>query len=217
MSVSNSRSNVQIKECLKNSQYLFPKITRKDKIKTEQFLMACEAIITIVSKLGKGFAAVKFDMNRNVARIAEKYREEPTEFAYLEDMVLDEQKRGLNLATESIQWLRRELQFIARFFQCILIDEEEGLKVSNDLSKYLKKAYEETLEKLHGWLGFQLLSILQRSSISRREFYHILNGGRNNKDRNVVEELKVLTERIVEYIEHLEDFYYCNNLERQVQ
>lgn len=87
-------------------------------------------------------------------------------------MVLAEKTQGAIVATDALQWLRRQvneikilifatkilfrgLHFIVRFFQCIVEENER----TENLSPHLKTAYSETLEMYHGWMGTQLFSV----------------------------------------------------------
>lgn len=201
----------QTKENCINYSAFFPKLEKDEKINTEQFIKACQMILYIVSKMGKAFAPIKFDLNRNINLLSEKFNENPLAYNFIEDMILNEHSNGSNVSSEAVLWLRREIQFFARFFRYVLTEEQQEIKVSNDLSKHMRKAYEETLEKLHGWLGLQLFNILRRSLITRRELYYILS--RHNKEGNTFAELLSFIDRMVEYVEYLEKFYYDNNLE----
>lgn len=70
-------------------------------------------------------------------------------------MILSERESGAILATDALQWLRRGLHFIYRFFQYVLEDKEEN----ENLGKHMKTAYEETLKRYHGWVGTKLFNV----------------------------------------------------------
>lgn len=54
----------------------------------------------------------------------------------------------------------RGLYFIVKFFQYILSDTNGEIE---DLGPSLQKAYTETLQMHHGWMGTQLFSVNIRS------------------------------------------------------
>lgn len=52
--------------------------------------------------------------------------------------------------------LFRGLHFIVTFFQCIIDDSDEK---TENLAPFLKKAYTDTLERYHGWMGTKLFGV----------------------------------------------------------
>lgn len=87
-----------------------------------------------------------------------KFNEDPLTYGYVQDMILAEKAQGNTSATDALQWLRRGLHFFVKFFSC-LIDDYKDEVVDENLSKQLKEAYSQSLERYHSWLGKQLFSV----------------------------------------------------------
>ncbi|XP_066151890.1 pleckstrin homology domain-containing family A member 8 isoform X2 [Euwallacea fornicatus] len=130
----------------------------EEKLKTVEFLKASSGIVILLEQFGKVFSPVVNDINGNIKKLWKKHDKDNQLYQNLEDMILSEQVEDKTYATNALLWLRRALHFLSIFFQCIIMDSECG-RMSQDLTPFFKKAYSETLEPHHGWLGTQLFNV----------------------------------------------------------
>ncbi|XP_044271748.1 pleckstrin homology domain-containing family A member 8 isoform X2 [Tribolium madens] len=142
----------------------FPNLVenRDQKIKTREFLDASSGAVILVERFGKVFTPVIYDMNGNIKKITVKYEEDRENYEFLEDMILKQKNLDQLLVVDALQWLRRALHFISRFFQSV-IDDTDNNNNTQDLSIFVKNAYKETLERYHGWIGSQLFNVYTKS------------------------------------------------------
>ncbi|KAK9890733.1 hypothetical protein WA026_012081 [Henosepilachna vigintioctopunctata] len=183
-----------------------------EKIKTEELLEGSRGIVKVIDRFGKVFAPVVFDMNRNIDKINVKFVTDEKSFEYVEDMVLLEKGSDSNVATDALQWLRRALHFIGRLFQQLIDNHDSGI-TSSDLTPILKRAYSETLEQYHGWLGTQLFNVITRFAPTVHCLFYTLALDKHNKVDHVVRDMRILTLKIEGCVEKLRRFYEENNLE----
>ncbi|CAH1379113.1 unnamed protein product [Tenebrio molitor] len=195
----------------------FPNVAedREQKIKTREFLDASSGVVILVEKFGKVFAPVIYDMNGNIRKISGKYEEDKENYEFVEDMVLKKRDAGDLVVVDALQWLRRALHFITRFFQSIIDDTDNNYNVQ-DLSPFVKNAYKETLERYHGWLGSQLFNILSRFTPNRQHLFYTLALEKHNKEEHVLRDLRMFTQRMSTCVQKLVDFYQLHDLETNV-
>ncbi|XP_017775389.1 PREDICTED: pleckstrin homology domain-containing family A member 8 [Nicrophorus vespilloides] len=180
------------------------------RIATEEFLDAARGVVALVDKMGKVFAAVRYDMNGNIVKLNAKFEKDRSKYFYLEDMILSEKNEGENLVTDALQWLRRGLHFMQRFLECVLSDVEGKTNLSN----FLKVAYLETLEPYHGWMGTQLFNIMCKFSPNRDDFFYVLGMEAHNKNEHVMRDMGKFVRNLGLCVGQLVQFYAEHNLER---
>ncbi|XP_030762695.1 pleckstrin homology domain-containing family A member 8 [Sitophilus oryzae] len=183
-----------------------------ENLKTIEFLDASSGVVTIVEKFGKVFAPVVSDMNGNINKIRKKYEEDSQSHHEIETMILKEQVEGELFATESLIWLKRALHFLSTFFQYIIIDSDTN-RNTQDLAPFLKKAYSESLEPYHGWLGSQLFNVLSRFIPSRKNLFYTLALDRHNRDEHVLRDMRIYHQRMMACVARLTEFYAAHGLE----
>ncbi|KRT80565.1 hypothetical protein AMK59_8091 [Oryctes borbonicus] len=184
------------------------------KVKTSEFLEHSKHVVEIIEKMGKMFAPLKYDMNGNINKITAMYKKDEVAHQYLEDMVLTEQAAGGLTTIDALQWLRRGLHFLAKFFDCILEDVDQGGN-QQTLVPFLKIAYETVLQRYHGWMGGQLFNIMCRFAPNRKELYKILASTHTYNEEHVVAGMRVFKTNLLICINHLVKFYRDYNLENE--
>ncbi|EFA09993.1 glycolipid transfer protein [Tribolium castaneum] len=182
------------------------------KIKTREFLDASAGVVILVERFGKVFTPVIYDMNGNIKKITVKYEEDRENYEFLEDMILKQKNVGQLLVVDALQWLRRALHFISRFFQSV-IDDSDNNNNTQDLSIFVKNAYKETLERYHGWLGSQLFNILSRFTPNRQQLFYQLALEKHHKEDHVLRDMRQFTLRMSSCVQKLVDFYQEHDLE----
>ncbi|XP_044754936.1 pleckstrin homology domain-containing family A member 8 [Coccinella septempunctata] len=183
-----------------------------EKLRTVELMEGSQGVVKVIERFGKVFAPVVFDMNRNIDKINSKYRTDETNFEFIEDMVLSEKENDGVVVTDALQWLRRALHFVSRLFHHILDNHDNG-SITSDLTPMLKRAYSETLEPYHGWLGTQLFNVMSRFAPTIHCLYYTLALDKHNKVEHVIRDMRVLTDKIDGCVEKLRKFYEDNNLE----
>nr|XP_015838674.1 PREDICTED: glycolipid transfer protein 1 [Tribolium castaneum] len=151
-------------------------------------------------------------MNGNIKKITVKYEEDRENYEFLEDMILKQKNVGQLLVVDALQWLRRALHFISRFFQSV-IDDSDNNNNTQDLSIFVKNAYKETLERYHGWLGSQLFNILSRFTPNRQQLFYQLALEKHHKEDHVLRDMRQFTLRMSSCVQKLVDFYQEHDLE----
>ncbi|CAL7950810.1 unnamed protein product [Xylocopa violacea] len=166
-------------------EVLFPEII-EEKIKTTEFLDAVRGIVRIIEKLGKVFAPVKYDMQRNIDKLATKYAENKEANTTLQDMILNERNTETNLiATGALMWLTRGLYMILLFFEKI-VEDAKAFTPTEDLVAFLKKSYKEALEPYHGWMAQQLFDLLSRMVPTRTQLLRALTNKQSDGNGNLI-------------------------------
>ncbi|GJQ80414.1 hypothetical protein Trydic_g12273 [Trypoxylus dichotomus] len=184
------------------------------RFKTLEFLEHSKYVVAIIEKMGKMFAPLKYDMNGNINKITATYKKDEIGHLYLEDMVLTEQAAGGTVTVDALQWLRRGLHFLAKFFECILEDIDQGGN-QQSLVPFLKIAYETVLQRYHGWMGGQLFNVMCRFAPNRRGLYKILASGNTYNEEHVVAGMRVFKTNLLDCINHLITFYRDHSLENE--
>ncbi|CAG9767296.1 unnamed protein product [Ceutorhynchus assimilis] len=186
-----------------------------EKLKTLEFLDAAAGVVSLVEKLGKIFSPVVNDINGNIKKLLESYNKDPETNEYLEDMILKEQIEGDNsrgIATDALLWLRRALHFKSIFFQLIIMDTDSQ-RLVQDLTPFIKRAYSESLERYHGWLGSQLFHVISRFIPNRKSLLCTLALNRNDKEEEVIRDMKQYNLRLSRCVSKLRQFYMDHHLE----
>lgn len=194
---------------------LFKNVDDDPKVKIDLFLKIFQGVFALMDRFGKVFAPILYDMNKNIENIEFKLLTLKNASEYIEDLVLDEQNNEELLFTNAVQWLRRSLHFITKFLKLVLesCDSQYGM---DELSFYFKKAYEETMEPYHGWLGTQLFNVMSRFTPSKGCLFYTLALNKHNKEEFVLKDIRLFTEEAEKYIDKIQKFYDENNLEGQV-
>lgn len=178
------------------------------KIVSKAFLESAYEVIGSIESFGRLFTPIVNDMRGNVKRLETKYKDNEQQFYYLEDLVLldtDGNKHSFDAVTEGLLWLKRALEMIEMFFRNMLEDKS----CSDNVKHHLRKAYEDALLPYHGFLaqkGFQLLHhyVPTRSTLL----------GSSESNRNNVDALKSFLVTFRANLDHLNNFFEVNNLNR---
>ncbi|XP_026494909.2 glycolipid transfer protein [Vanessa tameamea] len=143
-----------------NSQDLIPFSYVNGKINVIEFLEAVKNLITLVDRLGKVFAPIKYDMEGNVEKI-KKY--EYSEDSCLLELMAKEHSKGESKSAEGVLWLNRALLFFELLFQEIIVCLQ-----SNNYDVNMKNiytiAYEGSVKKYHNWVSQQLFALICKMS-----------------------------------------------------
>ncbi|KZC10453.1 PREDICTED: pleckstrin homology domain-containing family A member 8 [Dufourea novaeangliae] len=191
---------------------LFPEII-DEKINTTEFLAAARGIVKIVDKLGKVFAAVKYDIQGNINKLATRYATNREANVTLQDMILIEKASETNLvAMDALMWLTRGLHMILLFFEKIVEDSKMGTP-TEDLVAFLKMSYKEALEPYHGWMAQQLFDLLSRMVPTRSQFLYALTGNeQTDKNGIVISEMETYLVNLRKNVSVIQLFYKTHNL-----
>ncbi|VEN34588.1 unnamed protein product [Callosobruchus maculatus] len=177
-----------------------------EKIKTFDFLQASVSAVALIERFGKIFSPVIYDMGGNISKLTDKYKEDEESNLYLEDMILKEHAEGGLIAADALLWLRRGLNFLSMFFQ-LVIEDTLADRCASDLAPLLRRAYSETLEPYHGWLGMQLFNVLSRFAPTRRQLFYTLALERNDMDEMVLLRMRSYNNNMKACVRRLADFY----------
>lgn len=188
--------------------------TSENKINTEEFLKASGAVVILLEKIGKGrvFAPVSHDIKETSKKISVKYRKDPAKYEYLEDLSLEEKNAGRLAIVDALKWLRRDLDFVSRFFQLVIKDNDKKQN-SENLFNFVTRAFGDTLLRFQGGLGLQLYNIMSQFMPNRQEFFELLALNKPNQEKKVMNELKAFNQKMSACVEKLQDFYLENDLE----
>ncbi|XP_031847632.1 pleckstrin homology domain-containing family A member 8 [Nomia melanderi] len=191
---------------------LFPEIVQ-GKINTAEFLAAARGIVKIIDKLGKVFAAVKYDIQGNIDKLAARYATNREKNVTLQDMILIETATETNLvAMDALLWLTRGLHMILLFFEKIVEDTKMG-SPTEDLVAFLKKSYKETLEPYHGWMAQQLFNLLSRMVPTRSQFLSALTANQQaDKLDIVINDMEIYLTNLRKNVSAIQLFYKTHNL-----
>ncbi|CAH2007564.1 unnamed protein product [Acanthoscelides obtectus] len=183
-----------------------------EKIKTFEFLQASFATVSLINRFGKIFSPVTYDMGGNISKLTGKYEEDESAHLYLEDMILNEHSEGGMVAVDALLWLRRGLNFLSMFFQ-LVIEDTMSERCASDLAPFLRRAYVETLEPYHGWLGMQLFNVLSRFAPSRRQLFFTLGLDKDDMEDVVLLRMRAFNNNLRGCVRRLEVFYQDTGLE----
>ncbi|XP_050345057.1 glycolipid transfer protein [Nymphalis io] len=143
-----------------NFQDLIPFPYVNGKINVIEFLEATKNLITLVDRLGKVFAPIKYDMEGNVEKI-KKY--EYNKDSCLLELMAQEHSKGESKSAEGVLWLNRALLFFELLFQEIIVCLQ-----SNNYDVNMKDiytiAYEGSVKKYHNWVAQQLFALICKMS-----------------------------------------------------
>ncbi|XP_020285911.1 glycolipid transfer protein isoform X1 [Pseudomyrmex gracilis] len=212
--MSSSDSIVHEKVCTVKSdnKVQFPEIV-DDKINTEEFLQASRDVVHILDKFGKLFAPVRYDMQKNINKLAIRYSTDKKSNLTLQDMILLEKSTEKDLvAVDALMWLRRALHMILLFFERIIEDHKAG-NATEDLVAFLRKAYKETLEPYHGWMTQQLFNLLSRMTPTRSQLLLALADGEVGKEEITLYNMELSLINLKKNVLTLKTFYDDHNLE----
>lgn len=176
------------------------------KIETVQFLEGASGVVSLVEKLGKVFAPVRYDMNGNIEKLTSKYNEDQERFEFLNEMLICEQAQGALRATDALLWLRRALSFFHKFLFSVVEDAKAGRK-REDLSDNIQKAYRETLQKYHGFLAQRLFSVLSKMVPHRSQLLKIFALGVEDLEDAVIPEVEKFLSNLNSNLVVLDKFY----------
>ncbi|XP_076754644.1 pleckstrin homology domain-containing family A member 8 [Xylocopa sonorina] len=193
-------------------EVLFPEVV-EEKIKTVEFLDAVRGIVRIVEKLGKIFAPVKYDMQRNIDKLATKYAENKEGNTTLQDMILNEKNTETNLiATDALVWLTRGLYMILLFLEKI-VEDAKTFMPTEDLVAFLKKSYKEALEPYHGWMAQQLFDLLSRMAPTRTQLLRALANKQSDGNSMIINNMETYLVRLRENVSTIQLFYKTHHLD----
>ncbi|XP_056636062.1 pleckstrin homology domain-containing family A member 8 [Diorhabda sublineata] len=207
--MSNSRVQSDDSTLLVKCRY-FP--TSNEKIGTKDFLQASSNAVSLMERFGKVFTPITNDMRENIIKLTMKYEEDTHSNKYLDDMIIGEQSSGRSSATEALLWLKRCLHFLSNLFH-LIIEENNNGSISNDLAPLLQKAYADTLEPYHGWLGTQLFTILFRYMPFKKQVFFTLACDKYDCDESVLTDMKIYNDYLSTTVRRLTQFYVHNGLE----
>ncbi|XP_044733187.1 pleckstrin homology domain-containing family A member 8 [Chrysoperla carnea] len=187
--------------------------TNLESIDTLTFLEAARGVVDLIEKFGKVFKPVKYDMNGNIEKLNRKYQEDPINHTCLQTMILHERDQGKDVATDALMWLRRALQFFHKFIECLIEDSQKEEK-SENLSKLLKVAYADTLQRYHGWMAQRLFNLLSRMCPARTQIFNVINH-QNIEESILLEDMTAFNDKLNKCLQELVNFYDVNGLENQ--
>lgn len=179
-------------------EFKFPVVPDDRKIRTKEFLEACDKVLLFFDILGsRFFTPVKSDIAGNIAKIRAKYKEQKEEeFETLNGIIDYElnnlqsqpQKKGQGIATNALMWLRRGLQFIASFLKHLVA--EDYITEKNDresLQNCAVLAYNESLQEYHGWIVQKVFTMAMKAAPYRHKLIMDLAGpGKQDDESSVI-------------------------------
>ncbi|KAL0841947.1 hypothetical protein ABMA28_014175 [Loxostege sticticalis] len=127
------------------------------------FLDAATDLITLVERLGKAFAPVKYDMQGNIDKVKKHY--EYNDASCLLELMLDELGKEKRHALEGILWLNRAFLFFELAFQEIIKCLQSG-NLEVNMAKIFTVAYEGSVKKYHNWVTQQVFFLICKMSPS---------------------------------------------------
>lgn len=178
------------------------------KINSKAFLESAYQVVESIESFGRLFTPIVKDMRGNVKRLETKYKENEQTFYYLEDLILldkDGNENTFDAIAEGLLWLKRALEMIEMFFRNMLEDES----CSDNVKHHLRKAYEEALLPYHGYLAQKGFQFLHHYVPTRTTLL-----GPPASNRNNVEALKSFLVTFRANLDHLNNFFEVNNLNR---
>ncbi|XP_045784815.1 glycolipid transfer protein isoform X1 [Maniola jurtina] len=138
----------------------FPSVAN-GKINIICFLEATSDLISLVGRLGKAFAPVKYDMQGNVDKIKMHYDYDKD--SCLLELMLDEHSKGQHTAVEGVLWLNRALLFFELAFREIILCLQSR-NYDENMKKIFTVAYEGSVKKYHNWFTQQLFALICKMS-----------------------------------------------------
>ncbi|OXA38110.1 glycolipid transfer protein [Folsomia candida] len=191
------------------SHFSWPRL-ENGRVSTKEFLEASKVILKFFDNLGKLYIPVKHDVEGNIAKLNEKYLEDPVRFAYIQDMIEHEVSSGSNYAAESLLWLKRGLHFICLFLHALVMDHQRKV-TSESLLDNMRVSYELSLKPYHNWMLQKLFLILSRAAPTRQELLKSMtNYSSSEIDLNhedVMKKVKVFVEGLQSNLEAIFDLY----------
>ncbi|KAK2155580.1 hypothetical protein LSH36_236g02033 [Paralvinella palmiformis] len=162
-------------------------------IDTETFLKAGKQIVPIFDVLGTAFMPVKSDVEGNITRLSKKYNSDQEKFHFLKAILEDELERKCAQdkysSTQALLWFKRTLEYITLFLQILIEDHKSGTKTEN-MGPFIRRAYDETLKKYHGWLVQKVFSVVSRAAPWRKDFLKALAGGQDDFEDEVISDME---------------------------
>ncbi|GBP71127.1 Glycolipid transfer protein [Eumeta japonica] len=119
------------------------------RINIEEFLEASSGLVSIVERLGKVYAPVKYDMQGNIDKIKKCYEIERK--SCLLELMHTETSKGQTVANEGLLWLNRALLLFEILFQQI-ISCLQTKHYDASMKDLLTFAYEGSIKRYHSWL-----------------------------------------------------------------
>ncbi|XP_022188676.1 pleckstrin homology domain-containing family A member 8 isoform X2 [Nilaparvata lugens] len=151
-------------------------------------------------------------MTGNIDKLSEKYASNEEKFEFLNDMVLHDKEAQEITAIDALLWLNRANHLVQRFFELILEDNASE-EPSDDLVKFLKAAYKDTLKEHHGWIAQHLFTFLSRMCPTRKDLVNVLALERENMEDIVYRDMESFTNKLRENVTFILTFYKENDLE----
>ncbi|KAI6235753.1 Glycolipid transfer protein [Aphelenchoides besseyi] len=186
------------------------------KIPTLQFLNACHGVGEFTAFLGTAFIPVKNDVLGNVEKVRKMYNTDPTEFAFLEDLILADLKahnNKLGLATEGLLWLKRGLEFMLEMLTGLVEMHRTG-NSSDSLYTLLSSCYERTLKHHHGFVSRQLFKVVLAAAPSRKSLIRTVSYGKDGMEDKAYEHMEKHIDNFKQCVHSLVLFYSARGLDR---
>ncbi|QBM85582.1 Glycolipid transfer protein GLTP [Metschnikowia aff. pulcherrima] len=158
-----------------------------DKIDTQAFLEASEALVKLFDLLGSSaFSVVQKDMTGNIEKVRAKLLEDPAGLATLQGLILLEAGQKTKKATQGLLWLTRGLEFTAQAMR------ETVNNPSKELTVTFTDAYSKTLSKYHGMLVKPIFKLAMKACPYRKDFFEKLGSDQAKVDAELAKWLKAL-------------------------
>ncbi|KAM9892766.1 hypothetical protein OXX80_002864 [Metschnikowia pulcherrima] len=158
-----------------------------DKIDTQAFLEASEALVKLFDLLGSSaFSVVQKDMTGNIEKVRAKLLEDPAGSATLQGLILSEAGQKTKKATQGLLWLTRGLEFTAQAMR------ETVNNPSKELTVTFTDAYSKTLSKYHGMLVKPIFKLAMKACPYRKDFFEKLGSDQAKVDEELAKWLKAL-------------------------
>ncbi|KAH7365400.1 hypothetical protein KP509_18G025300 [Ceratopteris richardii] len=147
---------------------------------TKPFLDVCRIILPVLDKFGAAMAMVKSDIGGNITRLETRYKEDPSAFYLLHDIVrreISEKKaKNSNSCANGLLWLTRAMDFLVALFGNLLDH------VDWTISHAATEAYNVTLKKWHGWIASSAFTVALKLAPERTKFMSVLGDGDLDSD-----------------------------------
>ncbi|XP_068609367.1 glycolipid transfer protein-like [Brachionichthys hirsutus] len=173
----------------------FRELPADGSIDTKLFLEAVSHLPSFFDCMGSRiFSIIKSDISGNITKIKAVYLKDPVKYVTLRDIVVAERESNAAEwpkvgATLALMWLKRGLRFIQVLLQS-LADGDRDENNPNHIRVNVVKAYEQALEKYHGWLVQNVFNAALLAAPYRSNFLKALSKGQEVKEEDCMEHVR---------------------------
>uniref|UniRef100_A0A914XIH7 Glycolipid transfer protein domain-containing protein n=1 Tax=Plectus sambesii TaxID=2011161 RepID=A0A914XIH7_9BILA len=211
-------SSSDVQTYFSKPEHLYPALDTNNDIPTEQFISACNGIAEFVGFLGTAFTPVKNDIAGNVLKVKTKYnldRENCSTVQKLVETDLSQHGGRMGIPTEGLLWLKRGLEFMLELLTLMVSDykESKDKKKTENLVQTIRKAYEMTLKRHHGFVSKQLFKLVIHAAPYRKDILKAVALGQEGKEDLCIDHIAAHLGNFRANVNSLVQLYYAKGLE----